>query len=68
MARIKQDQIRLILVKPYADRQIAERVAQQASAKMLVCPSAVEGELSASSYCRTTEYVHNQASSVLRKE
>ena len=68
VTRMKQDQVPLILVEPYADRQIAERVAQQASAKMLVCPSAVEGDPMASDYCRTTEYVVNPLSSALRKE
>jgi ABC-type Zn uptake system ZnuABC Zn-binding protein ZnuA len=68
IARAKQDQVPLILVEPYADRQIAERVAQQASAKTLVCPSAVGGDPMASGYCRTTEYLVNSMVSALRKE
>ena len=54
--QIKEERIRVILVEPWNDRKLAERVAQEAGAKALVMAPAVGAVKGADNYVAAIDY------------
>jgi ABC-type Zn uptake system ZnuABC Zn-binding protein ZnuA len=53
---MKQEKVKALLVEPWNDRKLAERVAQEAGAKALVMATAVGAVKGADTYIATIEY------------
>lgn len=56
IAFMKEDKIRVILTVPWADRKLAERVAQEAGAKAVVVANAVGAVKGTDTYLDTIDY------------
>ena len=53
---MKQEQIKLVIVEPWSDEKLAERVAQEAGAKVRVLAPSVGAVKEATSYLETVDY------------
>jgi ABC-type Zn uptake system ZnuABC Zn-binding protein ZnuA len=66
IAQMKADGVKLILVEPWNDKKLAERVAQEAGARALVLPNMVGGAPGADSYISTIDYNVKMLAQALR--
>ena len=64
--QMKAERIKVIIVEPWNDRKLAERVAQEAGAKAIVLASMVGGVKGADSYIGAIDYNVNELSRALR--
>ena len=64
--QMKAERIKVIIVEPWNDRKLAERVAQEAGAKAIVLASMVGGVKGADSYIGAIDYNVNELSQALR--
>ena len=64
--QMKVERIKVIIVEPWNDRKLAERVAQEAGAKAIVLASMVGGVKGADSYIGAIDYNVNELSRALR--
>ena len=64
--QMKAERIKVIIVEPWNDRKLAERVAQEAGAKAIVLASMVGGVKGADSYIGAIDYNINELSRALR--
>ncbi len=64
--QMKAERIKVIIVEPWNDRKLAERVAQEAGAKAIVLASMVGGVRGADSYIGAIDYNVNELSRALR--
>ena len=64
--QMKVERIKVIIVEPWNDRKLAERVAQEAGAKAIVLASMVGGVKGADSYIGAIDYNINELSRALR--
>jgi len=60
VARMKAQDITLLLTSDYSDPKPAERVAQQAGAKLLVLPASVDGREGIETYADLFEAIVSQ--------
>jgi ABC-type Zn uptake system ZnuABC Zn-binding protein ZnuA len=63
---MKQEKVKVVLVEPWNDRKLAERVAQEAGAKALVVASAVGAVKGADNYVAAIDYNIRMLSEALR--
>ena len=64
--QMKAEGIKVIILDPWNDRKLAERVAQEAGAKAIILASAVGGAKGADSYIGAIDYNVNELSRALR--
>src|SRR2546425_230758 len=64
--QMKVERIKVIIVEPWNDRKLAERVAHEAGAKAIVLASMVGGVKGADSYIGAIDYNVNELSRALR--
>jgi zinc/manganese transport system substrate-binding protein len=64
--QMKTERIKVIIVEPWNDLRLAERVAQEAGAKAIVLASMVGGVKGADSYIAAIDYNVNELSKALR--
>jgi len=64
--QMKAERIKVIVVEPWNDRKLAERVAQEAGAKAIVLASMVGGVKGADSYIRAIDYNVKELAQALR--
>jgi zinc/manganese transport system substrate-binding protein len=64
--QMKEERIKVIIVEPWNDLRLAERVAQEAGAKAIVLASMVGGVKGADSYIAAIDYNVNELSKALR--
>ena len=64
--QMKTERIKVIIVEPWNDLRLAERVAQEAGAKAIVLASMVGGVNGADSYIAAIDYNVNELSKALR--
>ena len=64
--QMKAERIKVIIVEPWNDRKLAERVAHEAGAKAIVLASMVGGVKGADSYIGAIDYNVNELSRALR--
>src|SRR5438093_1603692 len=64
--QMKAERIKVIIVEPWNDRKLAERVAQEAGAKAIVLASMVGGVKGADSYIGAIDYNVNELVTAIR--
>jgi len=64
--QMKQEKVKVVLVEPWNDRKLAERVAQEAGAKAIVLASAVGAVKGADNYVAAIDYNIRLLSEALR--
>jgi ABC-type Zn uptake system ZnuABC Zn-binding protein ZnuA len=64
--QMKQEKVKVVLVEPWNDRKLAERVAQEAGAKAIVLASAVGAVKGADNYVAAIDYNIRMLSEALR--
>jgi zinc/manganese transport system substrate-binding protein len=64
--QMKTERIKVIIVEPWNDLRLAERVAQEAGAKAIILASMVGGVKGADSYIAAIDYNVNELSKALR--
>jgi ABC-type Zn uptake system ZnuABC Zn-binding protein ZnuA len=63
---MKDERVRVILVQPWNDLKLAQRVAEEAGAKVIVIPTMVGGVKGADTYIGTIDYNVNALAQALR--
>jgi zinc/manganese transport system substrate-binding protein len=64
--RMKDERVRVILVQPWNDMKLAQRVADEAGAKVIVIPTMVGGVKGTNTYIGTIDYNVNTLAQALR--
>jgi len=64
--QMKDERVRVVLVQPWNDLKLAQRVAGEASAKVMVLPTMVGGVKGADTYIGTIDYNVNTLAQALR--
>jgi zinc/manganese transport system substrate-binding protein len=63
---MKDERVRVILVQPWNDLKLAQRVAEEAGAKVIVIPTMVGGVKGVETYIGTIDYNVNTLAQALR--
>ena len=63
---MKDERVKVILVQPWNDLKLAQRVAEEAGAKVIVIPTMVGGVKGVETYIRTIDYNVNTLAQALR--
>lgn len=64
--RMKEQKIRLILMEPYQDRKVVERLSGETGARLLILPSSVEAASDIQSYSQLFEVIYGKLIETLR--